>query len=131
MRSGHSHHYLSSPSLLGAQQNRDSVQNNPASLLAVSLGKMLNGMPPSLCGRQVAGPSSLPVVVATVLLKTCNPSVGANAVRPIYTSSCMKLTKNSSNDEKSSSLYTSRLLAKMLKQFFKGNSVLICDKSRI
>ena len=38
-------------SLLGAQQNRDSVENKPASLLVVSLGKTLNGMPPSLCGR--------------------------------------------------------------------------------
>ena len=34
-------------SLLGAQQNRDSVENNPASLLVVSLGKTLNGIPPS------------------------------------------------------------------------------------
>ena len=50
--------------LLGAQHNRDSVENKPASLLVVSLGKTLNGMPPSLCGRQAVGPSSLPVVVA-------------------------------------------------------------------
>ena len=51
--------------LLGAQQNKNSVENNPASLL-VSLGKTLNAMPPSLCGRQMVGPSSLPVVVAPV-----------------------------------------------------------------
>ena len=51
-------------SLLGAQQNSDSVENRPASLFVVSLGKAFNGMPPSLCGRQVVGPSSLPVVVA-------------------------------------------------------------------
>ena len=51
-------------SLLGAQQNRDSVENKPANLLVVSLGKTLNEMPPSLWGRQVVGPSSLPVVVA-------------------------------------------------------------------
>ena len=51
-------------SLLGAQHIRDSVENKPASLLVVSLGKALNGMPPSLCGRQMVGPSSLPVVVA-------------------------------------------------------------------
>ena len=51
-------------SLLGAQQIRDSVENKPASLLVVSLGKALNGMPPSLCGRQMVGPSSLLVVVA-------------------------------------------------------------------
>ena len=36
----------------------------PASLFVVSLGKALNGIPPSLCGKQVVGPSSLPVVVA-------------------------------------------------------------------
>ena len=45
-------------SLLDAQQNRDSVENKPESLLVVSLGKALNGMPPSSCGRQVAGRSS-------------------------------------------------------------------------
>ena len=53
-------------SLLGVQQNRDSVENKPASLLAVSLGKTFNGMPPSLCGRQMVEPSSLPVVVVPV-----------------------------------------------------------------
>ena len=37
-------------SLLGTEQNRDSVEDKPASLLVVS---------PSLCGRQVVGPSSL------------------------------------------------------------------------
>ena len=51
-------------SLLGAQHIRGSVENKPASLLVVSVGKPLNGMPPSLCGRQMVGPSSLPVVVA-------------------------------------------------------------------
>ena len=51
-------------SLLGAQHIRDSVENKPASLLVVFLGKELNGMPTSLCGRQMVEPSSLPVVVA-------------------------------------------------------------------
>ena len=46
--------------------NRDSVENKPASLLVVSLGKTLNWMPPSLCARQMVGPSSLPVVVVSV-----------------------------------------------------------------
>ena len=46
--------------------NRDSMENRPASLLVVSLGKTLNGMPPSLCGRQMVGASSLPFVVASV-----------------------------------------------------------------
>ena len=35
---------------------RDSVENKLASLFVVSLGKALNGMPTSLCGRQVAYP---------------------------------------------------------------------------
>ena len=40
------------------------MENKPASLLVVFLGEALNGMPPSLCGRQMVGPSSLHVVVA-------------------------------------------------------------------
>ena len=40
--------------LHGAQHKRDSVENKPTSSLDVSLGKRLNAMPPSLCGRQVA-----------------------------------------------------------------------------
>ena len=67
-------------SLFGAQHKRDSVENNPASLLVVSLDKTFNGMPPPLCGKQVVGPSSLLVVVAPVKLKTCKASVSANAV---------------------------------------------------
>ena len=41
-----------------------SVENKPASLLVVSLGKAGNGMPPSSCGIRVVGPSSLSVVGA-------------------------------------------------------------------
>ena len=47
-------------------RDRDSVENKPASFLVVSLDKTLNGMPPSLCGTQVVGPSSLPIAVAPV-----------------------------------------------------------------
>ena len=43
--------------LLGAQHKSDRVENKPASLLVVSLSKALNGMPPSLCGRQMAVPN--------------------------------------------------------------------------
>ena len=32
----------------------DSVENKPASLLVVPLGKALSGIPPSWCGRQMA-----------------------------------------------------------------------------
>ena len=53
-------------SLLSAQQNKNSVENKRLSLLVMFLGKAINRMPLSLCGRQVVGPSSLPVVVASV-----------------------------------------------------------------
>ena len=43
-------------SLLDVQHERDSVKNKPASLL-VPLGKALSGIPPSWCGRQMAGNS--------------------------------------------------------------------------
>ena len=43
-------------SLLGAQHLGKVVENKPASLLVVSLGKALNGTPLPLCGRQVAMP---------------------------------------------------------------------------
>ena len=48
---------LSTASLLDTQQYRNSVENKPASLLAVSLGKVQSGIPPSWCGRQMAGNS--------------------------------------------------------------------------
>ena len=48
---------LFTASLLNAQHERDSVENKPASLLVVPLGKALNGIPPSWCGRQMAGNS--------------------------------------------------------------------------
>ena len=44
-------------SLLDAEHERDSVKNKPASLLVVPLGKALSGIPPSWCGRQMAGNS--------------------------------------------------------------------------
>ena len=37
-------------------KKRDGVESKLASLLVVSLGKALNGTPPSLCGKQVAYP---------------------------------------------------------------------------
>ena len=45
---------VSIASLLGARHLWEVVENKPASSLVVSLGKALNGMPPPLCGRQVA-----------------------------------------------------------------------------
>ena len=44
-------------SLLDAQRLRDSVENKPTSLLVALLGKALCGIPPSRCGRQMAGNS--------------------------------------------------------------------------
>ena len=45
---------VSIASLLGARHLWEVVENKRASSLVVSLGKALNGMPPPLCGRQVA-----------------------------------------------------------------------------
>ena len=45
-------------SLLGAQHKKKSVENKPGSSLVMSMGKTPNGMPPSLRGRQLAGPTS-------------------------------------------------------------------------
>ena len=42
---------------LDAQHYRNSVENKPASLLVVPLGKALSGIPQSSCGRQMAGNS--------------------------------------------------------------------------
>ena len=46
--------------------SRDSVEEKPAISLAVSLGKTLNGLPPSLCDRQMAEPSSLQITQPNV-----------------------------------------------------------------
>ena len=45
------------------QSAQTSVENKPVNSLVASLGKTLDGISPSFCGRQMAGPSSLPVVV--------------------------------------------------------------------
>ena len=44
-------------SLLDVQHYTKSVENKPASLLVVPLGKALSGIPPSWCGRQMDGNS--------------------------------------------------------------------------
>ena len=51
-------------SLLGTKHKKDGVENKPASLHVVPLAKTLNQIPRSLCGKQVAEPSSLRVVAA-------------------------------------------------------------------
>ena len=48
--------YSQLPCLALSIKKRDGVNNKPASLLVVSLGKTLNGTLPPLCGRQVAYP---------------------------------------------------------------------------
>ena len=45
---------VSTAFLLDARHLGEVVENKPASSLVVSLGKAVNGTPPSLCGRQVA-----------------------------------------------------------------------------
>ena len=49
--------------------------NKPASLLVVSLGKTLNGVLPSLCGRQVMGAKQSTCGGGTVKLKTYKEQV--------------------------------------------------------
>ena len=44
---------VSIASLFGARHLWEVVENKPASSLVVSLGKALNGIPLTLCGRQV------------------------------------------------------------------------------
>ena len=54
--------------------HRDCVENMPASLFVVSMGKAINGMPPSSCDRQVVESSSRPVVVAKSDKRHANPA---------------------------------------------------------
>ena len=51
-------------SQFGAKHQRESAEKKPASSLVEPLGKALNEIPSSLCGRQVMELSSLPVAVA-------------------------------------------------------------------
>ena len=44
-------------SLLDDQHQWNSVEDKPGSVLVVPLGKALSGIPPSWCGRQMAGNS--------------------------------------------------------------------------
>ena len=48
---------LFTASLLVAQHQWDSLENKPASLLVVPLGKALSRIPLSWCGKQMAGNS--------------------------------------------------------------------------
>ena len=50
--------------LVGTQHEKDSTKELPASLPVVPFGKALDGTSPPLCDRNIAGPSSLPVVMA-------------------------------------------------------------------
>ena len=50
--------------VLGAQHIRDSAEKKQAKSLTVSLGKALNGILSSLCGRLVMNPRNLPVALA-------------------------------------------------------------------
>ena len=59
--------------------HRDSVENKLASLLVVPLGKTLNGMPPSLCGRQVVRAKQSTRHGGPVWRKTCKPSMSSYA----------------------------------------------------
>ena len=49
--------------LLSAHRDKDKSANKWTSLHVVFLGKTLNWIPPSLCGRQIIGPSILSILV--------------------------------------------------------------------
>ena len=62
----------------GAQHSVDSVENKPASLLVVSLGKALNGTPPPLCGRQVAPPVLHRIIIVKLLTQHVRRLLGTH-----------------------------------------------------
>ena len=47
--------------LFGSHFKRYSVEKDPASFFVVPLDKVVKGKPPSLCGREEMGSSSVPV----------------------------------------------------------------------
>ena len=66
---------LFTASLLGAQHKQAIVcRTSRQACLLVSLGKALNGMPPSLCGRQEAYP-----YFTGLQLRSCSPSMSLKA----------------------------------------------------
>ena len=87
---------VSTAFLHGAKHNGDSEENKPASLLVVSLDKTLNSMPPFSCGKQVVGPSNLPVAVAKSNRRLATEP---ERTRNVCASSCIMLRTNSSNDK--------------------------------
>ena len=64
------------PCFLRSAYKRDSMENKPASLLVVSLGKALNGTPPPLCGRQVAYPYFTGLQNCEVANPACQTTIG-------------------------------------------------------
>ena len=69
--------------LLGAKHERDSEKKKSATSLVAPLAKSLNKISPSLCGTQVVGPSSLPVVVAKSDMHSEHELVSINKCTPI------------------------------------------------
>ena len=64
------------------------MKNKPASLLVVSLGEALNGMPSSSWGRQAVGSSSPLIMVA----QTEDLQTEHELLRSLYTSRCIILS---------------------------------------
>ena len=54
------------------------MENKPASLLVVSLGKALNGTPPPLCGRQVAPPVLHRIIIVRLLTQHVRRLLGTH-----------------------------------------------------
>ena len=54
------------------------MENKPVSLLVVSLGKALYGMPPLLCGRQVAPPVLHRIIIVKLLTQHVRRLLGTH-----------------------------------------------------
>ena len=50
--------------LLGAKHETETDKAKPETSLVMYLGETINGNPPRLCGRQVAGSNTLAIAVA-------------------------------------------------------------------
>ena len=89
---------VSTASLLGDRYLWEVVENKPAKSLVVSLGKTLSGMPPPLCGRQVARPEegwAPPSVLAQdSLLDKYNQNKLVICSSPTATATAQKTNKN-------------------------------------
>ena len=90
-------------SLLDAQHWRDSVKNDPVSLLVVPLVKARSGIPPSWCGRPRLPKLSVHRYPWKILwIRSCTPKIGEDqkrSSRPIKQSSFFSATNSKVSTE--------------------------------